>query len=184
MQSWAAEFQALKTFEMSNHLSEGFNLFRNTHKWFTFCKCDAELKRPCGTKSLLSGRPFSLKVKWLTLLSPGWPVSMTKCRVTLGRVRIIEEATLKSVGQTILIMKVQKQDWQRSEINLELETWTGTPAWDHMPLKLSSYSGAFKWPCPTLRCLSVGFLKNWRLTLSSVRMDIFFEQLPLSFSKN
>ena len=46
---------------------------------------------------------------------------MTKCRVTLGRVRITEEATLKSVGQTILIMKVQKQDWQRSEINLELE---------------------------------------------------------------
>lgn len=31
-------------FEISNHLSEGFNLFGNTYKWFTFCKCDGELK--------------------------------------------------------------------------------------------------------------------------------------------
>ena len=44
MQSLAAYFQALKTFEISNHVSEGFNLFINTHKWSTFCKCDEELK--------------------------------------------------------------------------------------------------------------------------------------------
>lgn len=44
MQSLAAYFQALKTLEIANHLSEGFNLFKNTHKWFTFCKRDGELK--------------------------------------------------------------------------------------------------------------------------------------------
>lgn len=44
MQLLAAQFQALKTSYTSNCLSEGFNLLRNTHKWFPSCKCDVEFK--------------------------------------------------------------------------------------------------------------------------------------------
>lgn len=44
MQSLTAKLHALKTSEMLNHLGSGFGLLSNTHKWFTVCRCDGNLK--------------------------------------------------------------------------------------------------------------------------------------------